>query len=62
MRLDIDKVTLGWQFWLTPRHTRIIDAKLNGREIEPEDIDELIKLQEMFNHEATVQANRMKSN
>ena len=34
--LDCDRVSLGWQVWLTPRQTRIIYDALSRHEAEVE--------------------------
>lgn len=52
--LDCGRPMLGWQPWLTPRQTWIIDAKLHGREISADDDAELAKLQEWFAAEAEI--------
>lgn len=52
--LDIDRVSMGWKPWLTPRQTRVIAAKLHDRDIEPGDEEELEKMRESFGHEAAL--------
>ena len=51
LMLDIDRNSMGWQVWLTPRQTRIICDVLVGRFIPPEDFEELFKLREWFGAE-----------
>lgn len=52
--LDIDRVSMGWSAWFTPRQTRVIAAKLHDRDIEQGDEDALEKMREWFGHEAEV--------
>lgn len=52
--LDIDRVSMGWQVWLTPRQTRVVDAKLHDRDIEPGEEEALEKMRQSFGHEAEV--------
>lgn len=54
-----DRISLGWQLWLTPRQTRIIHDRLCGLYVKPEDEAELFKLQEWFGHEAETQRKRV---
>lgn len=57
--LDIDRVSLGWQPFLTPRQTRVILARLNWKRLNAEDKAELAKLKEWFGHEAAANARRL---
>lgn len=50
---------MGWSMWLTPRQTRVIDAKLNDRPIEPGDEAELQRMQEWFGHEAEIHRRKL---
>ena len=52
--LDVDRITLDWQIWLTPRQTRIIHAALAGAPQRPEDEEHMPGLVEWF--ESEVQA------
>lgn len=56
---DCDRISLGWQIWLTPRQTRIISDRLCGLHVKPEDEDALFKLQEWFGTEVETQAQRV---
>ena len=60
--LDIDRVSMGWSIWLTPRWTRVIDAKLNDRPIEPGDEEALEKMRESFGHEAEIHKRKLGAN
>jgi hypothetical protein len=52
---------IAWQPFLTPRQTRVIDAKLHDRPVEQDDEEALVKLQEWFGTEAEVQRKREKA-
>ena len=52
-----DRITLGWQVWLTPRQTRIISDALTGYESEDE-AEHVGKLVEWFGTEAETQRKR----
>lgn len=54
----IDRVSMGWSMWFTPRQTRVIDAKLHGRGIEPGDEEALEKMRQSFRYEATLHQQR----
>lgn len=49
--LDCDRISNGWQVWLTPRQTRIIHDALTGKPILPEDEAHVSKLVEWFGNE-----------
>lgn len=49
--MDIDRITLGWQPFLTPRQTRIIHAALAGAPQRPEDEEHVPGLVEWFESE-----------
>lgn len=51
---DIDRVSLGWSAWFSPRQTRVIAAKLHDRDIEPGDEEALEKMRQSFRHEAAL--------
>lgn len=55
---DEDKLSLGWQVWLTPRQTKIIANALSL--YKPSDINKehYVKLLEWFKHEAEVNQNK----
>ena len=53
-----DRISEGWQVWLTPRQTRIIHDALTGYESEDE-AEHVDKLVEWFGTEADVQAKRV---
>lgn len=57
--LDIDRVSMGWSAWFTPRQTRVIAAKLHDREVEPGDEEVLEKMKESFGHEAAVHKSKL---
>lgn len=59
--LDIDRVSYGWQPWLSPRYTRVINAKLHDRDIEPGDEEALEKMRESFGHEAAVHKSKLEA-
>ena len=40
---DVDRISLGWQVWLTPRQARIISNRLCGLYVMPEDEAEIHK-------------------
>ena len=50
--MDQDRVSRGWQPWLTPRQTLMIYMALTGQEIRPDDAAHLPRLVEWFEHEA----------
>lgn len=50
--MDIDRTSLGWQPWLTPRQTRIIRDALLGHWAGGEDQECMHKLVEWFDNEA----------
>ena len=60
--LDIDRSSLGWQPWLSPRYTRVINAKLHDRPIEPGDEEALEKMRESFGHEAEIYKRKLGAN
>ena len=52
--LDVDRVSYGWQPFLTPRQSR-------GRMLK-EDREELAKLKEWFGHEAEIHKRKLGAN
>ena len=56
-----DRISEGWQVWLTPRQTRIIYDVLVGKFILPEDFEELFKLREWFGHEAEIYRQKLEA-
>lgn len=60
--LDIDRVSMGWSMWFTPRQTRVIAAKLHDRDIEPGDEEALEKMRESFGHEAEIHRRKLGAN
>ena len=57
---DCDRISLGWQLWLTPRQTRIIhDALAWYQPATEEDSAAWSKLKEWFGTEAETQAKRV---
>lgn len=59
MMLDIDRASLGWQPFLTPRQTRIIYDALARHDAAMTEIEHVEKLVEWFGAEADVQAKRV---
>ena len=59
---DVDRISLGWQVWLTPRQTRIISDALCGLYVKPEDEGELFKLQEWFGAEVDTHKRKLGAN
>lgn len=59
--LDIDRVSLGWSAWFSPRQTRVIAAKLHNQPIEPGDEEALRKMQELFGHEAETHRKKLEA-
>lgn len=57
--LEVDRTSLGWQPWLTPRQTRVIHDVLIGKFVQPEDFEELFKLREWFGHEAELHQRKL---
>lgn len=57
--LDIDRVSLGWQPWLSPRQTQISSNRLCGLYVKPEDEAELFKLQEWFGHAVEIHKRKL---
>ncbi|MEF2146645.1 MAG: hypothetical protein V3573_14460 [Desulfovibrionaceae bacterium] len=51
MMLDCDRISEGWQIWLTPRQTRILFCKMTRGRMRKEDKTELKKLVEWFERE-----------
>lgn len=49
--LDCDRITMGWQVWLTPRQTRIIFDALSGHKPPVDESDHHEKLVEWFGSE-----------
>lgn len=54
--LDCDKISNGWQVWLTPRQTRIIHDALVGNAMQQCDMPEFKKLCEWFGAEVEAKA------
>lgn len=59
--LDVDRVSMGWSMWFTPRWTRVIAAKLHDRDIEPGDEEALEKMKQSFGHEAEIHRKKMEA-
>ena len=59
---DVDKISLGWQVWLTPRQTRIIRDELHGHWAESDDQECLQRLAEWFDSEAETQTRKLGAN
>lgn len=49
--LDCDRISKGWQVWLTPRQTRIIHDALVGHEPNAGEAEHCEKLREWFGAE-----------
>ena len=60
--LDCDRVTLGWQVWLTPRQTRIIYDALRGYEPTAGEIEHVKELVGWFGHEAEIHKRKLDAN
>lgn len=54
--LDCDRVSLGWQVWLTPRQTLIIFDALSSHGPDAGEIEHCEKLVEWFGHEVKTKA------
>ncbi len=54
-----DRITLGWQVWLTPRQTRIIYDALTRHVPAAGEIEHVERLVEWFGTEAETQAKRV---
>lgn len=57
--LDCDRVSMGWQVWLTPRQTRIIYDALARHEANVGEIEHVEKLVEWFGHETEIFMSRL---
>ena len=49
--LDCDRISNGWQVWLTPRQTRIIHDALVRHEPNADEVQHYEKLREWFSAE-----------
>lgn len=57
--LDMDRVSKGWQAWLTPRQTRIIHNALSRYEADVGENEHVDKLVEWFGHETEIFMSRL---
>ena len=59
---DVDRISLGWQVWLTPRQTRIIRDAILGLWAGGDEQEHLHKLVEWFDAEAETQTRKLGAN